>query len=447
MRKGYVAAFLFAFYFPMVGKLVPVIKDLPFHFAYYGIAFLLMMIAMRIASEGKVNRLPSHARLLFVFSIYFVINLVAKGLLENQLQLLMSKAIGVLFGVTVILFLIQLKVYSSIEEWSRVLVPALGVFLCGQVVVSSIESIRGELFSDYEIKVFMQGLRAFMPLQLIEGRDILNVLGLSQYDLFGFKIPFAGLIGQHNAFGSMLVFYNLYFLADLLSSRRKVDYFFLGLTLFAALANTTRIAIIAIVISDTIALLFFVKNRTARNAIVLLTLLVLGLFGADAYMRVSQVFERTNTIVSRIDLWQYLLNRYVILTTAVPLLVGLNVKDLLQVGMDYIGRTLGSYENQFFAVFLLSGAVGLLLYIFTFFVYPIKLAARYGDHRKIIAYLVAANVLLVSMTLDTVLHYATYVLVAMLYVQYLRPLDQRSTRDSTGLYGSEIIVENNRESL
>lgn len=405
-----------ALYFPMFGKIVPVVQDLPFNFLYYSIALLIISTLIKILSEGKRYHISPTVKYLFWFNVYFFVNISIKTLFAaGAMQQTFSRTAGPLFAICFILFMFQSKFVKQKEVFLKHFSTVLGIVLILQTAISAYESITDTTLGDYEIKVFLEGV-SLETKAYLEGRDILNVFNLSQVDLFGFQIPFKGLIGQHNAFGSMLVFYNIIFLFDYLKHKRVLTVIFLVVTVFAIVGNTTRMAMVSILLSDMIVFLYLINRPWLRRFIIICGILLLVLFGLDFYFKLDEIFVKTNTLLGRFDIWQYLINNYFYSTSLWALLIGLSGHELLKVGTTFIGRTLGSFENQFFSVYLLTGGIGLYLFIYSFFWIPKKCLKKLPSTERIIMVTLILSALLTSLTLDCILHYSSYGLFLIIYL-------------------------------
>jgi hypothetical protein len=394
--------------FPMIGKVIPLIQILPFNFLYYSTALLSLFYLFYILIKGKRYHVAPALKYLLLFNIYFFVNLSLKAMFAGgAAQQTFSRTGGPMFAIIFILFVYQSGVLKRKDEFLKNIAMAFGIYMVLQTVISSYESLTDASLGEYEIKTFMEGVteefKAFM-----EGRDILNLFNLSQEELFGFRTPFKGMIGQHNYFGSMLAFLNTLFLYDYMKFRRTSSLIFLGVALFAIIGNTTRMAMITMLLSDLIVAVYLLNRPWLRKAVIVGGVIAGILFGLDFYLKVDEVFEKSNTLIGRVDIWAYLVNSYFYNSSVRSFFVGLTAGELLNVGVSFFGRTMGSYENQFFSVYLLTGSVGLSLFLYAFFIHPFRMIKRLEPEEKIILFSLMITAFLTSTTLDCILHYSSY---------------------------------------
>jgi hypothetical protein len=397
---------LFALFFPLFGKILPVVSSLPYHFANYSIVVVGFVLFWILVIRPRKIQLNAALWSVYLFALYFVALHWFKGISSGLIQESVSRAQGVTLGFLVLLFVIYSGVLRKQQEFFRMFAVWLGILLILQTAVSAYESITGTLLGEYEIQIY----------GFTEGRDILEVLGESQMDLLGFRIPFPGLLGTHNTFGNMLIFYNLIFISQYLATGERIFQVFLLVVLFAAIGNTTRASLATILLTDVIILALRAHNKSLRRF--LIALLVLISVGITSFLlvNVERFFPTSDTILYRTELWNYLLRHVLLKADPRWLIFGLSPEELRMVGVGFTGRMLGSYENQFFALLLYSGLIGLGLFCYAFIIQPLRPLRGMDDQKKIIFRLFALNIGLCGWTLDVHLHYSSFVLIIMIYL-------------------------------
>ena len=216
---------LIALYFPMFGKIIPGIAELPYNFANYGIVLLLILVAANIFRSKRISKFEGGV--ILIFGIYYVLNLWYKGIANGFVQELSAKSAGVFMGILILILLNQYKINNVKYVFYNRLTFFLGIALIFQFLISFYESKLGYTLGIYEIKVYSSG--AFTNDYPLYGtRDLFLLFGLTSQQLFGLNFPFTGLIGQHNGFGTMLLFYNLLFLISFVKTKSKSSLLFLG---------------------------------------------------------------------------------------------------------------------------------------------------------------------------------------------------------------------------
>ncbi|MBM3703115.1 MAG: hypothetical protein FJW63_09080, partial [Actinobacteria bacterium] len=363
--KSSVFIVVLALFFPMYGRIIPGISGLPYNFVYYSIVLVGIFILWRFLADKKFTfDIKTSILPLLAFCLYYIILLESKGLVSGLIRRTSDKALGVLLGLLIILVIHQSKVISKSEGFFKKLTFYIGILFLGQVCVSVFESISGNPIGNYEIKIY-GGIR---------GRDPLAIFGLDQNAIFGFKLPFTGMIGQHNAFGNMLVFYNIIFLSQFVRNGSKYYLFLLATNIFAVIGNTTRVAIMSVLVSDIIVLIRSLKPKIVRDILSVLLSLFFIYFIIGIQSLAETYFPGSNSLISRFDRWVYLWEKVILPMDLLQLAIGLNSFDIQYIGFDFIGRTMGSYENQFYQLTIFSGFIGLFLFLCAFvFLILIKL--------------------------------------------------------------------------
>ena len=189
--------------------------------------------------------------------------------------------------------------------------------------------------------------------------------------------------------------------------------FFLSLSLFTAIGNTTRFAIFTILISDLIVFSKIYRDVKVKffavSGIIILAILYLN----QLLMRWNVFFEKTNSIQSRLYLWRYFLDVKIPAMSVVEKLFGTGLKDYLAFGADY-GKV--SFENAYFQQFVLSGLIGLALYFVVLHVSPLRLNRQSIGLRKLGSSLIVICVILISI-FSAIFHFSTFIILTVLILR------------------------------
>lgn len=409
-------AFIGALYLPVFGKALPPFQERQETFVNYGVplALAIGLLALVLAAGRKqADRFRDDplfwpAIFLFLYCAIWTAKGMAAGLLEIEtLTLLRTKLAGPLYGLCAIAVWRQLGAeerYSRFVAWCF-----LGPFML-QVGLSALESVRGVGFGKYEI--------GYVGEIGLEGRDMMEAMGMQALGRFGFIIPFSGQIGQHNGFGNVLVFYNIIILLFLAgNARRWWAWALVVACAFAVVGNTTRVAILAIVLADAIVLPSVVgaERRVLRLFIRLATVLAL-LFGIGlAWDRLVDMTSRVNSMALRFQLWEMVLSDAGTHMSVLSAFFGFDGDTLSTLGVFYRNRSLGSVENQFLALLLDSGLVGCALFIWVFLVRPLQQSLRRPAVVRHILWMFCAGIVLAGLTMDLHLHFTSIVVLLACY--------------------------------
>ena len=281
----------------------------------------------------------------------------------------------------------------------------IGIIFIIQLTISCIESYYGTPFINYGYTTYNS---IDINTILFNKRSILGVFGID----LPFKFPISMLIGQWNWSAPLLVFYNLIFITMFKNSKS----FYYGIlciaVLFAALINTTRAAIISIVITDLIVL--FVMNE--RVKIKKFLILILTIYtGSITYNSIVSYFYRTDTLSSRFNYYSAYVD--IFFNHFVETIFGYGLIDGAKIGA--IGRSSagyggGSFESFFFSFLFQYGLVSLL--IFCIFLISIFRKGYYENTHKYLYYLLVLNILGVSLTIGGILSLYAYSMFTIYYI-------------------------------
>jgi len=402
----------------MVGKTFNFLSNVPFNFANYSILFfgVLLMFPNLKNRFGAYEKLP----ILFWANLLILIILLSKGLIDGLFAFALAKSSGFFFSILVILIIKKYGINQNKDLFYFNLVNYLLIFFLFQYSFSMYESILGIPLGDYEIKVYRFG-SLVLPTDAIGARDPLLLLNISQSALLGLNFPILGLIGQHNGFGVMLAFYNILFLYAFHKFRRKRFVFSLVVIFLASISNTTRTAIILIVLQNTIYFYnIFIKNRNLRLTLVFAT--IFSLFGIiyDSLNLFLGYYDKSDTFISRLNIWEILINITLQNLSLSNIVFGVSLSNF----GDYITglnrMSIGSFENQYIFFFLYTGIIGLFSFYLFIILQMNRLLGKINFDDKVFVWLLFLTFFLISLFMDNVVHYAPYTLFTLILL-WIRP--------------------------
>ncbi len=406
----------------MFGRIIPsLVEAIPFNFVHWSTLFLAIAVIVTLLLNGKFRKPNAYILKLLQFNLFFSGVVLAKGLMGGNLQEALNLSSGVNVSTLVILFVTQQSEFGQNERFFRVVSLALGIMMIIQTAVSAIESSRGVLFGQYLVNIYGS----------LEGRDILNLFGLSQQKLFGFTIPFTGLIGTHNPFGIMLLFFTIYFLSEYEIRKSGHFYVFFMVILFALVGNGTRSALFLVLFSVTFFFLFAVSRKSnvaIKSLIVILLATIIGFFSQTVWQILSDFYYQSDTLTYRVLLWQGVLERFFNVESFSRLLFGLRVEEIKMATLDVAGAIV-SVESEYLRISLTAGAVGLILFIRAFGVYLTKECKQSFRRTQLSLTLLSLNVFLISVVMTGVIFYAVYFIVTLTILQaaHYKLLDEKKS--------------------
>lgn len=300
----------------------------------------------------------------------------------------------------------------GIELLQRIFI-VLGFVFVAQFVLSAYESMRGEYFGaamttgdEYSI----QGLDFQRRLVFSLFTQDLGILG----DL---KLPFSGLVGQHNYWGTQLPFYNLLFLYQYHVTGKRT-WLFLNVTIVVAvLLNTTRFAIGAVLITDLFFLVWDIRaKRWARR--LLAVAMVIGFAFVwtvrDYLIQAWEAyFELTDTITVRSEIYQRTQDYF--WSQDLPSMIVGNGTKRIGALARVLSPDVGSFESLFFQLLMLSGVIGVVLVIILL-IAGLKDSSRLSNIDKLTLRLLVLNMVLVSVTSNLVFAFFVFSIVTLLYL-------------------------------
>jgi hypothetical protein len=400
---------------PTLGKVTPLIKDLSYNLANYSIIILIIAFLIDRIIVSRTKRIYFICPEIFLFSLYIIAISIIKGLIGSDLQNGFSQSVGPLFGIIAGLHILGTKSkWKSSKRYWEIIGLCLAPLFVAQIFLSIYESIMGFTLGDYEIKIIVNN-QFSNKYGAIINRDPLALVGLTLGKLIGLQMPITGLIGQHNYFGGMLVLYNLIFLIAGMRSGRRLYYGLAIIAFMAAIANTTRIGLVAIIITDIIIIWQSIKIKHSIKLYIAFIMGILVLLYIPIIIEsIMNTFEMSNTLPVRMDAWEYIYDQYTHTISLGSIIFGWSMKMQQSWGYDYINRYMGSFENQFIAIVIRYGIPVVLLFSIIF-IGPMFAKKRIKENIYIVR-LLGINVMILCITLDTLLHYSNYVLIILIYL-------------------------------
>lgn len=400
---------LLGLYLPLFGRLVPGLNTL-FIIDLVHVSSLLLGLAVcfTLATNARF-KIPDRPLMRFLeFNVFYSGALLTKGLAGGAFQEAMNLSVGPNMATLVAILITQQREFGESPSLfimiSRFLITALVV----QTVLSAIESARGELFSEYIVNVYGP----------LEGRDVLTLFGASQVSLFGFVIPFTGLIGAHNAFGIMLLFWTCLFLMNHELRKPISTLLIIFVVLFGLIGNGTRSALFLSVAS--ILFFFLHKRLEKRRFLWALILVAVGLFGLIyrnlLWNALLDFYYQSDTLLYRVLLWQGILERYLSVENIWQFLFGLPVQNIKLATVGVVGDIV-SVESEYIRIYLSTGIVGVLLFFRAFGQFLFSRVRKQYEGSEMSLLLLSLNVFLISIVMTGVIFFAVYVVITVALVQ------------------------------
>jgi hypothetical protein len=235
---------------------------------------------------------------------------------------------------------------------------------------------------------------------------------LSFFNPFNFSFPLSGFLGQHNYWGGQLPFYNLLVLKLLADSRKQKYNIIVALILLAAFLNTSRFAIVAILITDILFYVKIYKKNYFLNGLILISLLLFIYILPKVITILSDNFYRADT-------FSYRVNNYSAITTFIyqipiqKIIIGFGLENLDKTYLLFMGF-IGNFESEILIDFVAYGIVGLLI----LFVFWLKLFLQFIEFskNKIFGFLLLLNIILVSITVNGISYHFIAPFVTLFYI-------------------------------
>lgn len=397
---------LIPYYFPMFGKIVPAFEGIfRFNYAKYSMIFFVVSCAYAVIRNGTIRRLDGAALGLFVLNGYVVLDMLSKAWWVGGFQGGINLSAGFILSTFVIIYISQLPEFGRDHRLFETLAMAIGVMATLQVAISAYESWSGALLGHYDVDMVATELSS---------RDVLQLLGGDQQRLFGFSFPFTGLIGQHNGFGIMLVFYNAFFLLAYECSRRPVFLLFIPVVLVGLIGNGTRSAIVLTLLLD-LGYFYLMQRKVSLKIISgVAGFMVMMVIGPQLLQRALDFYFQANSLQVRLDLWNSILSQYFPPEGFRAFLFGLDFEEITFIGADQSRQgTSISVENEFLRLYLYTGIFGFLGFTLLMAAQLFRRAQSNAGETGGGLRLLVFSIFFMGMFMTGITYYATYVLITL----------------------------------
>ena len=418
--------------------MVAYVRSLPVFVAIYGIIFsqisdigrnnfltVVVLVTLYVSLSFLLREFQSRPNLSFtepylkLFLIFMGITLVQVALGRATARDFLSMNYGFILAGVITLYLGTFPLVTRFAIFNR-LTSLLAVGFVLQLALSIYESRLGHviaagqgwwLVNEQTDTSFLQAWAGdtLYRVDILQHRFIGNAIWpqMSRVLFGNLTLPFSGMLGQHNYWGSELPFINLLFIMAYWSTRRRVYLVLLPLVFFAILMNTSRFGIAAIFVTD-IAL--FLKLNPRRGFTIAAGAITLGL-AVLAWLSAAIVsyFFATDTLTGRLATWPIFVDFFGN-SDFVTYLFGFGPRGAEEMGAILAGYSL---ENQLLLVLFNYGSVGalaILLFVRSFR----KTYRRLSSFNRLMLSLIGINVVAVSILSDLVFHYSTLLFVVLL---------------------------------
>jgi hypothetical protein len=428
----YLAIFLVTLYaFPTVGGTLPYINELPGALETYVAAVLTPMLLVGLVLYGRnsgQSAVPKAILLCLVMClIIYTVKYVALILTENGLklgfQIWRDRSLGFIFAATICFCIAQLPSLLRRAKFLAYLTHGLTIVFILQVALAFYEARTGIILERQESELAT-------ATSLIYARDLLGQTNFGILSL-GLQHPITGLLGQFNRFGAVCVFFNLLFLVQL-SIKWRWSYLFLTvLVLAAAILNTTKTAVIAIVVTDFLILIVNRETpRTVRWLMGIMALATVAILGETIMQFVLLQMGGSDTISARKVLWSSLWDLYKEfgLKSVTTVFFGFDYAFFLSQGVSKTGSLLsyGSFENEGLLLIFNYGLVGFFAYVYAFIIDPFRHAMKMDRSVRIIMILLPVNIAFCSITLDCQSTWYTLPIIITIFMVCLTKHEQKN---------------------
>ncbi len=412
---------IFALYFPLFGKIIPGIKDLPWGFNKY--SFLVMLIAVLSVLHKKTKfKINKELKFFLYFNLLLLLSISIKSILANEIIYGSNIGMGFILSTLIIIYIVKSGIFLNKDFFPK-LTKILGIFLFLQIIISVYESYTGHLLGIYAVSNrYTTTLSALLP-----SRSVLELFNFNIYKVFGLSGPFEGLLGQYNMFGIMLIFYSIYFLAYLEIYKNKEIKYYLILVFFGLIGNGTRSALLV----ATIIILLYVYNYLVvkkKYSIIILNIFIISiiflLFLYPLINKIENFYYANDTMTSRIEIWGVIIN-YIHNLKIPQLLFGVDLDSFIRT------FTYSSTESVYLSVLILYGVVG-LAYFFIVLTKIFRMKINNNIHNRLITNkLLVLGILLISLVMSGIFFYVNYILITLTFLifnqkQLLNGLDLKN---------------------
>lgn len=375
------------------------------------LTILPLLVAAFLMKEKNANLVKATSPLRSFNLFYIALVVLHLILLMSTVRLAAQWILGNILSIALISYFSRFDREEVIVLLERTFGVIAAVFLV-QLSVSAYESYQGSYLEGGALWDEASGPNIGIEAEELETRIIFRLFTSELGFLSQFTLPFSGLLGQHNYWGTQLPFYNLIFLY-LFHVRRKRRWIILAaLSLLAAILNTSRFGIIAILVSDVV--LFLWETRGRWKFLKLVTVLVLAVplwkMATAAVHSIDDYSQVFNTLLYRFELyqrsWAYFESRDIL-----NIVFGVGAESIA----DIARRGIGSFESEFMSKMVLTGIVGLTLFLVFLFRMGFQ-SARMTNYPQVMGYLITFNIITVSLISNLVFVYSVVGVVTLLYV-------------------------------
>ena len=385
--------------------------------------FILMFVF--INARGRVNdpnqKILPYVKLLFNFTIYYSIITIIFQSLINSSDLLFdfSRTLYTLVGfantLLILLFMNTIRKDECLDIFEH-LFSLIAILFIAQFAFSTIESYYDFTFVTTDYGNLTPGNidatnKEFWT-NTYNSRSILSLVGINFTNYFHF--PFTGLLGQWNFWGSQLPFLNIIFIIMYILTKKRFYMFLLVAIIAATILNTTRISLIAIVVTDLIV--YYKLSKKNLNKFVFyffICLAIIAVYGVDVATDVDDFFSHSNTLVGRSNIYSICMDY--LAENPIKILIGHGFDEIEQIGVLMKMTTKStSFESQFFAVLFTTGIVGLSYFVYLL-VKIFMLTKEFLGLNKLINIILFINILLMSLTLNSIFSIAVLPYIVLIY--------------------------------
>lgn len=414
------AVFLFVCIFiPLFGILSGFVQS---RFKTIQYSLMIMLIIVCLVRMSRFPWIDSLRRITsFIFLGIFLVGIAGIHIFDESYTLtdFFSICSGIILSLLIILYFSTFSDRNKIELFNYLSFLVAVAFVL-QFLFSIYESRSGEV-----IGTVYQGLNeelghGYATGSAMQQRLVFRLLGVDFAQLFSLQLPFTGLLGQHNYWGTQLPFYNLIFWIQFLHNGNRRYIPLLVLTFLAAILNTSRFGILSITVTGMIFLTRYTVMK--RHAPLLWSFLGLGIVYtvySDIFLAsIADYFTETDTIYGRMVNYGIFLD-YIPNMDIYHLVFGNGTAGISKILMEAIGED-ASFESQIFSTFFMSGVLGLSV-IVGFLVETIRKSKQLDKTRILLASLLVFNFIGVSIISNLVFYYAIIAIVSIIYVYIFTP--------------------------
>jgi hypothetical protein len=399
------AALLFILYLPVFIHFI--IEVEAFGMFLYVSVSLMMLLYLFKARAARNSELWKDISFFVTFNILYIAVIVLKLFaVDFNVRGFFSATQGHLISLFMLLYFLKQSKEDIVAVVHRVF-KFVGVVFLVQLCLSVYESYVGHF-----LQYFLAG---DAPSGTLDERILLSVISSNIPLLSDLKMPFSGMLGQHNFWGTQLPFYNLIFLYLYLQSKQRKYMVLLALTFVASIFNTSRFGISAILLTDVITLLRFMRARTRVLIIGSLFILIAANLGT-LITAWNGYFERADTLTNRVVdyemYWRYFGDQ-----NPLEMLIGVGATRLGTLSERITGGY-GSFESEFFAQLFRSGLIGLVV-IGAFLVAVAKKRRQGKPVEGSFGALIVLNVIMVSTVSNLVFTFFVFPFVTLIILYHV----------------------------